>query len=240
MMIYVGIDDTDVLGGLGTKRLARLIAADLPPTYRCALILRHQLLFDPRIPYTSKNSACCLLLHADGGPAEVVADVAQRVRAGIVSRFQPGSDPGLCVALQVPEPLVQFGQRCQREVVGQSEARTLASACGLWLEGLGGTSDGVIGALAAIGLAATGNDGRVLQVNGWEEELSGPQPIVRLLAYGVDEVRRQDDGQPLTGGQVDVGKRLRPNYRGKRVVLFVEPDTEAGAGEPAWRAVRLP
>jgi hypothetical protein len=237
-MIYVGIDDTDTLGGLGTKRLARLIVADLAADYRCALILRHQLLFDPRVPYTSKNSACAILLETESRDGTVIQDVAQRVRAGILSRFQAGSDPGLCVTCVVPDEVVQFGRCCQREVMVQHAARRLAERHGIWLEGLGGTDDGVIGALAAVGLAAAGDDGRVLQVRGMAEELSGWHSLSRLREFGVDEVRGHASGQLVTAGDVDVGKRLRPNYRGGRVVLYVEPDALDAATQNRWRAVR--
>jgi hypothetical protein len=44
---------------------------------------------------------------------------------------------------------------------------------------------------------------------------------------------------------VDVGKRMRPAYRGGRVVLFVEPEDGTLAGPfagalPVWRALKLP
>jgi hypothetical protein len=39
---------------------------------------------------------------------------------------------------------------------------------------------------------------------------------------------------------VDIGKRLRPSYRGGRVVLFVEPAVGDGGGsEPHWHALKL-
>jgi hypothetical protein len=238
-MIYIGIDDTDTLGGLGTKRLARLIVADLSADYRCALILRHQLLFDPRVPYTSKNSACSILLEAESVADAILDDVVDRVQAGILARFQEGSDPGLCVTASVPDAVVGFGLRCQREVVAQPAARALAVRHGIRLEGLGGTADGVIGALAAVGLAVTGNDGRVLQVRGIAEELSGWQPLGKLAEYGVDEVRCCDLERPVTDGEVDVGKRLRPNYRTGRVVLYVEPEAVSAVSQNRWRAVRF-
>ena len=66
------------------------------------------------------------------------------------------------MAEDVPQAVVEWGLRCQREFVKQSDARQIAAQHGIHLEGLGGTEDGVIGALAAIGLMATQNDGRVI------------------------------------------------------------------------------
>jgi hypothetical protein len=131
-----------------------------------------------------------------------------------------------------------FGRRCQAEVVDQAGARRLAADCGLHLEGLGGTEGGVIGAMAAVGLAACGDDGRVVQLGAWPDDLSGPQDVAAVRERGV-EVRQVASGVPVTEGRVDVGKHLRPNRRAGRVVLFVTTGT-ASDGAATWQAVRLP
>jgi hypothetical protein len=100
---------------------------------------------------------------------------------------------------------------------------------------LGGTKEGVIGALAAVGLAAGGDDGRVVHIGGWPDDLAGPQEIATLRARRV-EIRDFATRQPVGRGRVDVGKHLRPNYRNNQVVLFVE---SAAPGPVPWRAVRL-
>ena len=61
--------------------------------------------------------------------------------------FVVGSDPGLCVALGATEEMKAFSLRCKSEVVTQEEAREIAARAGCHLEGLGGTEQGVIGAL---------------------------------------------------------------------------------------------
>jgi hypothetical protein len=235
-VIYVGIDDTDVVGSPGTKRLARELVYDLFPDYAARVAVRHQLLFDPRVPYTSKNSSVSLLVEpaADGSAAALAA----RVRRWLAARFVAGSDPGLCVATHVPEQITTFGCRCQQEVVTPEDARRLAAEHCIQLEPLGGTGDGVIGALAAVGLLAQGNDGRVVQIGQWPDDLSGPQNVALLRARGVDAVCRADSGQRIERGMVDVGKHLRPNYRDHRVVLFVAP--AVGSADAAeWCAVRF-
>src|SRR5690606_33052017 len=93
-------------------------------------------------------------------------------------------------------------------------------------KGLGGTNGGMIGALAAVGLFASGMDGRVVHMPRWpwpDDAFGGPRTIAAILARGIDEVRVADTGEPLADGVVDVGKRPRPAWRGGRVVLFVEP-----------------
>jgi hypothetical protein len=233
-VIFVGIDDTDTLDTPGTNQLARRIAGRLPRGYRCRRALRHQLFFDPRVPYTSHNGSASLLVDGDAGGVDVVIDCLRReMRAW----FVPGSDPGLCVALDVPEEVRRFGRSCQHEVVAQGAARALADRHGLHLEGLGGSNDGVIGALAAVGLLAEGQDGRVIHLEGWQwpDDFTGVQPVHAIRERGVEEVRMAESGATVTDGLVDVGRHLRPNIRDGRVVLFVDPAAD-GAG---WRARKL-
>jgi hypothetical protein len=242
-VIYLGIDDTDTLDTAGTNQLARLIAARLPAGFGLRVVLRHQLLDDPRIPYTSQNGSASLTVSgATGVPGDRLLPMLQ---SEIRAWFTPGSDPGLCLASAgVPAAVVDFGRRCQREVVSQAEARALALRAGLHLEDFGGTGDGVIGALAAVGLAAGGGDGRVVHLPGWTwpDTFHGTHPISALRERGVEEVRELDSGRPVTDGIVAVGKRLRPAYRDRRVVLFVEraDQTDGTPAGAAWRAVKLP
>jgi hypothetical protein len=199
------------------------------------MIVRHQLLEDPRVPFTSKNGSASMHFVPEGEPA--TAWLIEELRAGMREWFVPGSDPGLCVAPAVPEEIREFGLRCQRELVGQQDARALAARHGLHLEGLGGTEGGVIGALAAVGLAAGGNDGRVVQIAAWPDDLSGPQSIASLQARGV-EVRPMVPREAVACGLVDVGKHLRPNVREGRIVLLVGRNPDP-SGAP-WQAMRLP
>jgi hypothetical protein len=232
----VGIDDTDMPDTPGTNQLARVLVQTVAAEYRCLRITRHQLLDDPRVPYTSHNGSASILLQplGAGPPAALIATLRQRMRQW----FVPGSDPGLCVAELVPPSVVEFARRCQREVLDQATARAVAQAGGIHLEGLGGTEGGVIGALAAVGLSVAGDDGRLVQIGTWPDDLSGPQDIATLAARGV-EVRCLSTPGVVRTGRVDVGKHLRANLRGHRPVLFVEPTPPADTSRSAWTAVRL-
>jgi hypothetical protein len=137
----------------------------------------------------------------------------------MLADYQPGSDPGLCVARDVPAAVTEFGRRAQQQLVSQAEARALAAAHTVPLVGLGGDHGGVIGALAAVGLAASGDDGRYVQV-GRLRELSGLQPVSAVLAAGVTAVRTLD-GRPVTDGLVQADK-LRPARRGGQPVAVVK------------------
>ncbi|MBZ5496975.1 MAG: ABC transporter substrate-binding protein [Acidobacteriia bacterium] len=238
-MIYVGIDDTDIIGTPGTNQLARAMLKRLDKAADGAVICRHQLFFDPRVPYTSKNgSASIQLPGANGVALDRLIEVLREVMRGW---FVAGSDPGLCVAAEVSEEVKAFGLRCKGEVVTQDEARALAARAGCYLEGLGGTEQGVIGALAAIGLVAGGQDGRVVHLASWPypDDFSGLHDMAEIQARGVADIRQFGFGSPVTLGLVDVGKRLRPSWRDGRIVLYVVPSTAPEAAAP-WSAVKLP
>lgn len=233
-MIYVGIDDTDTLETRGTNQLARQLAQQLAPSYSCVRIVRHQLLFDPRVPYTSKNGSASLVFTPRSGVEMDASWLAEQLEQRMRTEFIAGSDPGLCVATAVPHEAIAFGHRAQQSIVTQQDAHELAARHGIFLHGLGGTCDGVIGALAAVGLAAEANDGRVVQIGELQDELSGVQAIATLSSRGV-AVRRWPEGEPIAAGDVDIGKKLRPNLRDGRFVLYVHkiPDTAH------WTAMKL-
>jgi len=238
-VIFIGIDDTDILGSPGTNQLARLILKRIGKSATDSVICRHQLFFDPRVPYTSKNgSASIQLPHA--GPADIPR-LTDSIREVMLGWYIVGSDPGLCVAERASEEMKAFGRRCKSEVVTQEEARSIAARAGCHLEGLGGTNQSIIGALAAIGLVVGGEDGRIVHLNAWpypDDEFSGPREIDELHARGVEEIRQLATGEVVTTGAVDIGKHLRPNRRGGRIVLLVEPSGSGGFAP--WRAVKIP
>ena len=235
-MIYVGIDDTDMPDAPGTNRLAKALAAQLAGQCDCALIVRHQLLLDPRVPCTSKNSAASMLLAPRNGLS--LEALIGPLRETLRRRSAHGSDPGLAVAVTVPAAVSAFAKRCQQELVPQQDARRVARRHGVLLEGLAGTEDGVIGALAAVGLLAEGSDGRVVQIGTWPDDLAGPQDVSSLQARGV-EVRCLQTGRPVGDGAVDVGKHLRPNYRQKKIVLFARRTADGPDASSCWQAVRF-
>jgi tRNA(Ile2) C34 agmatinyltransferase TiaS len=231
-MIFIGLDDTDNDVSRGTGRLARAIAVALSKRYPVRGVTRHQLLVDPRVPYTSHNSSATIHLAADDQVnLSALADDVQEI---MLNDLQAGSDPGLCVVQRVSPEVTAFGRRAQTEVVRQAEAREVAQRHKCILRGLGGTQDGVIGALASVGLAATGEDGRFILV-GTARELEGPQTVLAILGSGVAEVRTLD-GHLLSDGLVDASTRLRPAFRGNKPVLFVSRQE----GDPdLWRPLKL-
>ncbi|MEW5871837.1 MAG: ABC transporter substrate-binding protein [Chloroflexota bacterium] len=218
MIVHIGMDDTDNHESRGTGRLARAVAEELAIDFPLLGVTRHQLLVDPRIPYTSHNSSAVITLEING--AADLQNLFERVRASMLADFIPGSDPGLCLAIaQAAQALSAFGKRAQQEVVTQAEALALAQEHRVLLAGLGGENTGVIGALAAVGLAASGEDGRYLLV-GRSRQLSGLLDPAAILAAGITAVRTPD-GQPVEQGLI-LADKLRPARRGNQPILYVE------------------
>jgi len=239
-MIFVGIDDTDLLDTPGTNKLARHLVGMLAPAWHGEVITRHQLLEDPRVPCTRKNG--CVAIQFRPSQEGSVPSLIDAMREMMLAWCPTGSDPGLCVATSVPDEVVEFGRRVQKELVSQRDARELARQHDIYLEGLGGTQDGVIGALAAIGLAASRDDGRVTYLGHSETDLfdvSGLTSFAEVHRCGIDEVRCLDTQRLVDGGWIDVGKRLRPNLRQGKVILFVHDQMRTAADQSCWEAVRV-
>jgi tRNA(Ile2) C34 agmatinyltransferase TiaS len=135
----------------------------------------------------------------------------------------PGSNPGVCVASsdRVSKDLFTFARQAQRCVLTLDEACAVARRCGILVDGFG-NRDGIIGAVAAAGLAASGEDGRFV-VKDALRDLSGRCSVPSLLAAGVDEVRGPG-GIILTEGDVFIREFPKPALKGGRAVLHVEED----------------
>lgn len=242
-MILIGIDDTDIVGSKGTSQLAKAIVHELAQDWICERIVRHQLLEDQRIPCTTKNGCASILIQPRSGMAvddEQLLLLIHQIREVMKRWYLKGSDPGLCVCPydQVDPAIVKFGYRCQFEIVTQAEAIALADEYEIHLEGLGGSNGGLIGALAAIGLGYNGNDGRVVQIGEWSEDLVGRQAITTIQSRGV-QVTNIDNDESLSDGYVVLDTKLRPNMRDQRLVLFVQK-FDSGSEDMTYQAVKFP
>lgn len=222
MTIFLCMDDTDNLKSRGTGRLARAVARKLSETYPVQGVTRHQLHVHPDIPYTSHNS--CGVIHINVEGSKYIKDIYSIAREEMLNDFIDGSDPGLSVANheQITPSLIAFGRDAQQIVLSQKKARQLAKNLRIRLEGLGGTEDGVIGAMAGLGLANTFNDGRYLQI-GDVRELIGPQTVKTLINAGIDDIHALD-GRRITKGTIlnEENKSVKPCPVNGKAILFVE------------------
>lgn len=163
------VDDTDDLTkDTSTGSIAEMIARDVAEFFRVSVrpgITRHQLLLDESVPYTSHNSSMCFSVVLPEGSAEAVRDMAWD---RIYRHRADTSNPGLCLFARnlagdegAQERLIRFGQRAKSEYVPLDEAARLAGELdAVYLGGIGDTRQGMVGALAGIGLRLSGNDGR--------------------------------------------------------------------------------
>ena len=117
----IGIDDTDNITSRGTGFLARKLACEIENLMlgKAYGITRHQLFFDPRIPYTSQNSSACL----DIG-SEDINCLTGFVRSFLLKEAAEGSDVGLAITEFKGDlyNIENWGQRAKMEVLTQSEA----------------------------------------------------------------------------------------------------------------------
>ncbi|MBD2775203.1 ABC transporter substrate-binding protein [Iningainema tapete] len=180
MRYLIGIDDTDNLTSGGTGKLARQLSKEIAEQNLAQTIgiTRHQLHLSPEIPYTSHNSSACIMVDTS---QELVA-LTDYCREYLLLHSEEESDVGLCVAAweQVSPTVQAFGQQAKEIVLTQEQAVRVATVSGIFLFGLTGTKQGIIGALAAVGLRKNGNDGRFIWVPGLYD-LSGVHTKERTL-----------------------------------------------------------
>ncbi len=198
--VLIGLDDTDNLESCGTGFHARTIAKhiDEQSLGRTVHITRHQLLVSPLVPYTSHNSAACIRVTTDPDQLSAIEELA---RTYLEMNSAEGADAGLCVAAEheVSHYVQRFGWLCKRRVMQQADARHFATSSGLRLHGITGSKDGMIGALAAVGLHAQGCDGRLLWLKGLRELVDQTISVEEVFARtGVQAI------QSLEGALIDV------------------------------------
>lgn len=232
MRVYVGFDDTDIVGAdRGTGKFARWFEQKLPAGVRLHGVVRQQLPVLEGIPYTSQNSSACLII--DDVEASQVQELIDRGAEHIHEHFIEGSDPGLCVVVEngsTANGLVEFGRRASSKIVTQQEA--MKSANGFHLSGHGGTNDGIIGAAAGVGLTISGWSGRFIEYNGLRD-FGTRVKVSELEARGI-RVLSVDRNALVTGPDdiVDTRDWLRPRLWAGGAVLPVE-----SCGHGTWRSI---
>ena len=238
-LVYAGIDDTDNLESRGTGFRARQLATRIAEAGLGVVhgITRHQLFVSPEIPYTSHNSSACLAVSLV--KAATMADLAALCRDFLEKESAPGSDAGFCIrsGTDVPEPVKTFGTQAKSTVLTAAAAHELARANGCHLEGVTGDHGGVIGALSAVGLRATGVDGRFIWVHGLREMAGMKLPLQSLLGRtGVDCVQTRDGlvlDNPMD--DIDLGEWPRPVLKAHKAALLVEENDDLS--HTHWRVV---
>ncbi|VUZ28280.1 Uncharacterised protein [Acetobacterium wieringae] len=164
MKFYLCIDDTDNLDSIGTGTIAeqiqeKIIRQGYGP---CCLVTRHQLYIHEDIPYTSHNSSMCFYGEAPDDALATIIDLAAKHLDTVAA---VGSDPGLCVLAYDEschyDELMEFGIQAKQTILTKDDAMACARNHQLHLSEHGGTGQGIIGALAGVGLRLFGCDGEI-------------------------------------------------------------------------------
>jgi hypothetical protein len=219
--ILIAIDDTDNLQSRGTGHCARMMAERLE---ECGLakvkgITRHQLFVHEEIPYTSHNSAACLLVEG-----EKIEEIIYLCGRFLMNNSAVGSDAGLCVVPweMVNPAVVAWGHEAKRVVLTLEDAKALAASSGIYLEGFTGTHGGMIGALAAVGLRKAGNDGRFLMVKGMRKLMGVMSAQEILKETGVEDIVTADQTQVPLHSRILLDTWWRPILRNNKATLIID------------------
>lgn len=223
MKLLICIDDTDNLNSKGTGTIADELKVLIKFTLGCeaGFVTRHQLLIHEGIPYTSHNSSMCF-------PCEIEDKDYDRIVALCFDHLKkesaPGSDPGLAVAVlgKVDEAaLINYGKDAKRKIISKKDAYTLAKEANVYLDEAGGTGDGVIGALAGIGLRLWGNDGTLRgQLPQFAEGKT--YSVKDFTNTGIISSVQDENGNQLNPDeQVLVGWKAKPSMINGKLTLLV-------------------
>lgn len=229
MKLLICIDDTDNIESKGTGAIADEIRQRITTELggECGVVTRHQLLIHPDVPYTSHNSSMCF-------PCELSDEHYEALKTLCFTHLKTesaeGSDPGLAIAIIKDvnkEMLIAFGLDAKRRVLSKDEAYSTADDAGVYLTEAGGTGQGVVGAVAGIGLRLWGNDGELkgkLSVFKKEEAYS----VAELKGGGFIQDIKTKEGILLADDEMIYVKwKAKPTLSNHTFTLFVE-ETENG------------
>ena len=232
--LIIGIDDTDNKNTRGTGFRSRQMG-DLfsKEGYKVLEILRHQLFVHDDIPYTSQNSSASIHIMADD-----MDKVISMSRDFLNEIAAEGSDVGLCVTTydNVNQDIIEWGRNAKKTVLTKKAALELASKNNIFLEGLTGTHDGIIGSLAAIGLRKWGNDGRCIWLQGHEiRDLKGIYKIETLKQLvSIDEVQTKEGVTVPNHEFMNIEEWFRPVIKNGKIISLVESEKNL---KNEWKAV---
>jgi hypothetical protein len=220
--LYIGIDDTDNLETRGTGHHARMLGHALVESglFELRSVIRHQLLADSRIPFTSHNSSASITGTCKGKIREIICFA----KDFLIRESAFDSDAGLCVATEdaITDAMVVFGNRAKREIVTMEEALKLVEGTTVYLDGFLNTRIGMIGSLAAVGLSKEGNDGRLLWTRNLRET-TGNFTIRELLNHvDIERVVEKDHSRADLNTVISIGEWCRPVMLDGKITLIAE------------------
>ena len=223
--LLIAIDDTDNADSRGTGYHARQLAHALEASKLAMVrgITRHQLFVDPAIRYTSQNSSACINISTMN-----VNEVKKVCEAYLLQNSAPGSDAGLCIgqSKEVSEEVMDWGRRAKNTILYMDNAFELAGKEGIFLKGYTGNHEGIIGALAAVGLHACGSDGRYIWRRGIKELRDMETGIFDTRRIkdelGLDEIASLDGEQAKDTDRILISEWVRPIRKDHKAILITQ------------------
>lgn len=223
--ILIGIDDTDNAESRGTGFHSRQLAHRLEATGHAAVngITRHQLFVNSAIRYTSQNSSACISLYTDN--LSLITSLCEEY---LKENSAPGSDAGLCITTpeQISQNIIDWGLDAKSKILYMDDAIALAGENAVYLRGFTGNHEGIIGALAAVGLRAGGNDGRFIWRKGKKELRELVPAIVDIQVLmeelDLDSIESLEGEIPKPQDKIYINEWVRPLLKNNKAILIAE------------------
>lgn len=236
MLFLIGIDDTDNLTSGDTDSLAQRLGAKIESTHtgRMVSVTCHQLAHHPNIIPTSQNQCFCLLIDAD---RDTQRDIELICRTFLMHESAAASNAGFALAAwnSVTPAITAWGRQAKSVYLDRQEAMNLARDYKISIAGFTGSGQGVVGALAAVGLYYDGNDGKFTWLEGLRS-LKGIFTLTKLIeTCAIDRVENLRGRKPMPDDHINVSEEAYPILRDGQSLLLVEPSKKDETWE--WNTI---
>jgi tRNA(Ile2) C34 agmatinyltransferase TiaS len=223
-VVFIGIDDTDSKTSKGTGFLSRELSKQIEINNlgKVLNITRHQLCLSKDIKFTNRNNSACIEVSSCNQE-----ELISYCKNFIVKNSEKNAHPAIIFAKleSVSTDVIEFAARAKENVVTIKEALSLIKKSEFISDFVEQNNTGVIGALAAIGLRATGNDGRVIWAKG-HESIGMKGTFMAGEVYcetHVDTIKTLDGYKIPSNATIEFeNKLIKPVLEGNNVTLIVE------------------
>lgn len=226
--ILIGIDDTDTKNSKGTGFISRELARQIESNNlgKVINITRHQLFISDKIQYTNRNNSACIEL-VSNQKEELISFCHKMILSSTLNEC----GPVLVFAdlKSVSKEIIEFGFKAKKTLVSFSEASILIENSKLIVDVVRESKNGMIGALAAIGLRASGNDGRVVWVKGHEiKDLAGTYMVGEVYCKTNVDIIKTTSGYkvPISASLNFENNRIKPVLIDNAITYLVEEVNE--------------
>lgn len=166
-VVLIGIDDTDSKTSKGTGFLTRELGKqiEIKGFGKVLNITRHQLFLSKEINYTNRNNSACIEVSVCN-----YEGLVEFCKEFVFRNSEKVAHPSIIFARleSISDEVIDFAKTAKDKIVSLKDAQALIKKNDFLAEFSGKKNKGIIGAIAAIGLRATGNDGRVIWAKGHE------------------------------------------------------------------------